>query len=117
MNVLRTPEERFGSLPNYPFAPHYVEIESADSNARVHYVDEGPQESQTVLLLHGEASWSFLYRRTIAALSAQRALFNVVFRERRGSRTASSSARGIFSRRTPRKSSRRSSWISRASYL
>lgn len=39
MNVLRTPEERFGSLPDYPFAPHCVEIESADGNARVHYVD------------------------------------------------------------------------------
>jgi haloalkane dehalogenase len=70
VNVLTTPEQRFGSLPDYPFEPHYVHIDGAEgSQARMHYVDEGPRQSEPVLLLHGEASWSFLYRTTIARVS------------------------------------------------
>jgi haloalkane dehalogenase len=61
MNVLRTPDERFHDLPDYPFSPNYVEV----SGLRIHYVDEGPQDAQVVLLLHGEPSWSFLYRHMI----------------------------------------------------
>jgi haloalkane dehalogenase len=66
MDALRTPDERFDSLPNYPFAPHYVNAPDADGGTlRVHYVDEGPADADPVLLLHGEPSWSFLYRKMI----------------------------------------------------
>ncbi|MCB0036398.1 MAG: haloalkane dehalogenase [Anaerolineales bacterium] len=61
MNILRTPEERFANLPGYPFAPHYLEVDGL----RIHYVDEGPRDGQVVLMLHGEPSWSFLYRHMI----------------------------------------------------
>jgi haloalkane dehalogenase len=61
MEILRTPDERFSNLPDYPFAPHYVEV----GGARIHYVDEGPKEAQPLLLLHGEPSWSYLYRKMI----------------------------------------------------
>lgn len=64
MPVIRTPDERFDNLPGYPFAPHYVEV----NGMRVHYVDEG--KGQTILCLHGEPSWSFLYRKMIPPLAA-----------------------------------------------
>lgn len=64
MDVLRTPDERFSNLPRFPFAPHYVEIRSL----RMHYVDEGPRDGEPVLLLHGEPSWSYLYRKMIPVL-------------------------------------------------
>ena len=64
MRVLRTPESRFEDLPGYPFAPHYVEIDGL----RMHYVDEGPQDAAPVLLLHGEPTWSYLYRKMIPPL-------------------------------------------------
>jgi haloalkane dehalogenase len=67
MNVLRTPEERFHNLPGYPFAPHYLDVEPG---LRMHYLDEGPPEGKTVLLLHGEPSWSYLYRKMIPVLTA-----------------------------------------------
>jgi haloalkane dehalogenase len=71
MNVLRTPEERFENLPGYPFAPHYVEVPSGDGgNLRVHYVDEGPRDAAPVLMLHGEPSWSYLYRKMIPIVTA-----------------------------------------------
>jgi haloalkane dehalogenase len=66
MNVLRTPDSRFDDLPGYAFAPHYVEIDGL----RVHYVDEGPPGAPPVLLLHGEPSWSFLYRKMVPILVA-----------------------------------------------
>jgi len=62
-SLLRTPEDRFAELPGFPFSPHYLEI----SGARVHYVDEG--EGEPVLCLHGEPSWSYLYRKIIVRLS------------------------------------------------
>ncbi|HXW39282.1 MAG TPA: haloalkane dehalogenase [Acidimicrobiales bacterium] len=65
MNLLRTPDERFESLPDYPFTPHYAEI--ADG-LRVHYVDEGKAAGPIVLLMHGEPSWSYLYRKMIPIL-------------------------------------------------
>ncbi len=61
MNILRTPEERFSNLPGYPFSPHYTEI----NDVRIHYVDEGPSNGSPVLMLHGEPSWSYLYRKMI----------------------------------------------------
>lgn len=63
MPVKRTPEERFQNLPGYPFAPHYVSI----NGARMHYVDEG--RGEVILCLHGEPSWSFLYRKLIRPLA------------------------------------------------
>jgi len=62
MAALRTPESRFENLPDYPFAPHYHTLRSG---LRMHYVDEGPRAGPAVLLLHGEPSWSYLYRKMI----------------------------------------------------
>jgi len=64
MKAVRTPDERFVDLPGYDFAPHYVEI----GGLRMHYVDEGPEDADPVLLLHGEPSWSYLYRKMIPPL-------------------------------------------------
>jgi haloalkane dehalogenase len=66
METLRTPDERFTDLPGYPFAPHYVEVDAL----RIHYVDEGPRAAPAVLLLHGEPSWSYLYRKMIPVIAA-----------------------------------------------
>lgn len=69
MDVLRTPDDRFADLPGFPFAPHYVEVPSGDGGTlRVHYLDEGPPDGEVVLLLHGEPSWSYLYRTMIPVL-------------------------------------------------
>ena len=65
MSVIRTPDERFSKLPDFPFAPHYIDV----NGLRVHYVDEG--KGETILCLHGEPSWSFLYRKMIASMSRQ----------------------------------------------
>ena len=67
MKLLRTPDDRFAALPGYPFAPHYVEI---TGGIRVHYLDEGPPTAAPVLLLHGEPSWSYLYRKMVPVLTA-----------------------------------------------
>ena len=68
--VWRTPDARFASLPDYPFAANYVDIADARLGAlRMHYVDENPRARRTVLLLHGEPSWSFLYRFMIPPLA------------------------------------------------
>lgn len=72
MKVLRTPDERFSGLPDYPYRPHYVEVPAGDGTGtlRVHYLDEGdPGAGETVLLLHGEPSWSFLYRKMVPPLA------------------------------------------------
>jgi haloalkane dehalogenase len=66
MDVLRTPDARFAGLPGYPFAPHYVEVDGL----RIHYLDEGPPAAAPVLLLHGEPSWSYLYRKMVPPLAA-----------------------------------------------
>ena len=72
MNILRTPDSAFDAIVDYPFAPHYAEISDADGSAmRLHYVDEGPRGAAPVLLMHGEPSWSYLYRKFIPALAAK----------------------------------------------
>lgn len=67
MTILRTPDERFANLPGYAFEPHYAQV---GEGLRMHYVDEGPRDAAPVLLLHGEPSWSFLYRKLIGPLVA-----------------------------------------------
>jgi haloalkane dehalogenase len=64
--VLRTPDERFQDLPGFEFEPNYEEI----SGYRVHYLDEGPSGGEPILLLHGEPTWSYLYRKMIPVLTA-----------------------------------------------
>jgi haloalkane dehalogenase len=74
--VARTPDERFVDLADYPFKPHCVTIDAGDgSKLRLHYVDERPSEpakasGETVLLLHGNPTWSYLYRHVISPLVA-----------------------------------------------
>ena len=63
INSIRTPEERFANLPDWPYAPNYLEWQGM----RIHYIDEGAGE--TILLLHGEPSWSYLYRKMIPSLA------------------------------------------------
>jgi haloalkane dehalogenase len=71
MQVLRTPEERFAGLADYPFAPHYLTVTDDDGTPlRIHYIDEGPRDAPPVLLMHGEPSWSYLYRKFVPALVA-----------------------------------------------
>ncbi|MCK9364036.1 MAG: haloalkane dehalogenase [Syntrophales bacterium] len=66
MKILRTPEERFKNLLNYPFESHYIEVPDTEGGTlRMHYLDEGPRDARIVLLMHGEPSWSFLYRKMI----------------------------------------------------
>lgn len=70
MGVLRTPDERFASLPGYPFEPQFVEVEADGIEpVRMHYVDAGPADGLPVLLVHGQPTWSYLYRKTIAVLA------------------------------------------------
>jgi haloalkane dehalogenase len=71
MQALRTPDERFANLPGYPYAPHYVEIDDLEGGRlRMHTVDEGPRRAAPVVLLHGEPTWSYLYRKMIPGLLA-----------------------------------------------
>src|SRR5690348_13760845 len=70
MEVLRTPDDRFANLAGYDFAPHYAEVNHQGTTLRVHYVDEGPREAAPVLLLHGEPSWCYLYRKMIPVITA-----------------------------------------------
>jgi len=69
MEALRTPEERFADLPDYPFEPNYAEVRDGEGGTlRVHYLDEGPSDAAPVLLVHGEPSWSYLYRHMVPIL-------------------------------------------------
>ncbi len=66
MQTLRTPDECFANLPGYDFSPNYLQIDDDDGGElRVHYVDEGNASADPVLMLHGEPSWSYLYRKMI----------------------------------------------------
>jgi haloalkane dehalogenase len=72
MKVLRTPEAAFEGVTDYPFAPHYLDVTDAlsSANLRVHYIDEGPRDAPVVLMMHGEPSWSYLYRKMVAPVVA-----------------------------------------------
>jgi haloalkane dehalogenase len=75
MDVLRTPEERFANLPGYSFAPHYIDDLNGYQGLRVHYIDEGGSAAQAdtqkvFLCLHGQPSWSYLYRKMIPVFAA-----------------------------------------------
>ena len=67
MEFLTTPDERFANLADYPFAPHY---QAVGDGLQMHYVDEGPRDGEVVLCLHGEPSWSYLYRTMIPVYAA-----------------------------------------------
>lgn len=72
MLVLRTPDERFAGLADWPFAPQYQVLAMASGDPlRLHYVDEGPLDGAVVLLMHGEPSWAYLYRKIIPPLVAK----------------------------------------------
>jgi haloalkane dehalogenase len=72
LKILRTPDARFANLPDFPFTPHYCEVRDSDGTAlRIYYLDEGPRDANPVLLMHGEPSWSFLYRKIVANLAAR----------------------------------------------
>lgn len=71
MTILRTPDKCFTGLQGFPYAPHYQTIEDPDlGSLRMHYVDAGPSDAEVVLCLHGEPSWSYLYRKMIPVFSA-----------------------------------------------
>ena len=70
MSVLRTPDERFADLPDYPFESHYVDVDADGiAPARMHYVDAGPAGAAVVLLVHGQPTWSYSYRKVIGVLA------------------------------------------------
>ena len=59
MKILRTPDECFANLPDWPFEPQYITITDADgTNIRVHHIDEGPRDAEPILLMHGTPTWS-----------------------------------------------------------
>ena len=72
MKVLRTPDAAFAGIDDFPFAPHYLDITDPGDGTklRVHYVDEGPRDAPVVLMMHGEPSWCYLYRKMIGPVVA-----------------------------------------------
>lgn len=71
VDILRTPDSRFDNLVGYPFEPHYLDVTAGGTGpVRMHYIDEGPRDGTPVLLLHGEPTWSYLYRTMIPPLVA-----------------------------------------------
>jgi haloalkane dehalogenase len=72
MDLLRTPDERFADLPDFGYEPHYADVPTGDGSGtlRMAWVEDGPADADPVLLLHGEPSWSFLYRTMIPPLVA-----------------------------------------------
>src|SRR5579875_2107765 len=63
---VRTADECFAALPAFPFEPHYADVDGL----RMHYIDEGPRHGDVVLLLHGQPTWAYLYRKMIPTLVA-----------------------------------------------
>ena len=72
METTRTPEDRFEGLPDWPYSPHFTEVDDGDGGRlRIHHVDEGPVDAAPVLCMHGEPSWSYLYRHMIPVFAAE----------------------------------------------
>ena len=70
MKVLRTPDERFIDLPDFPYEPHYTDIPDGDGGTlRIHHVEAGPADGPVVLCMHGQPTWSFLYRKMLPILA------------------------------------------------
>jgi len=70
VEVLRTPDARFANLPGWAFEPHYVELAGGEGGSlRMHYADEGPSSTAPVLMLHGEPSWAYLYRKMVPIIA------------------------------------------------
>lgn len=70
MEFVRTPDERFENLKDYPFAPNYAEADDSEGGKlRMHYLDEGPKDGEVILCMHGQPSWSYLYRNMIPILT------------------------------------------------
>jgi haloalkane dehalogenase len=70
VDTVRTPDDRFAALPDFAYPPHYAEVPDPDGGTlRMAWVEDGPADGEPVLLLHGEPSWSFLYRRMIPPLA------------------------------------------------
>ena len=70
MKDLRTPEKQFEDLVDWPYDPHYSEVPDGDGgNLRIHHAESGPSDAPTVLLLHGEPTWGFLYRNIMSGLA------------------------------------------------
>ncbi len=71
METLRTPDDRFENLPGYDFEPNYLDVPDGEGGQlRVHYIDEGPADANPVLMMHGEPSWAYLYRKMIPGIVA-----------------------------------------------
>jgi haloalkane dehalogenase len=68
MDCLRTPDEAFAGLPDFSFAPNYAEVPAGEARLRVHFLDEGARDAPVVVLMHGEPSWCFLYRKMLPVL-------------------------------------------------
>lgn len=69
MKILRTPDSCFDGLPDYNFAPHYTTVKADDGTPiRIHHIDEGPADAEPILLMHGNPTWSYLYRHMIPGL-------------------------------------------------
>ena len=69
MQILRTPEDQFAGVKDYPFAPHYTVVKTHDgSDLRIHHIDEGPVDGPVILCMHGQPVWSYLYARMIPHL-------------------------------------------------
>ena len=70
IKVLRTPDDRFGDLPDFSYEPLYTEVPDGDGGTlRIHHIDEGPADGPIVLCMHGQPTWSFLYRHMVPILA------------------------------------------------
>ena len=70
MDFNRTPDDRFGNLADFPFAPNYVDVDDTKGGKlRMHYVDEGPKDGPTVAMIHGNPTWSYMWRKLIPVLA------------------------------------------------
>jgi haloalkane dehalogenase len=72
MDILRTPDQRFAQLEDWPYAPRYCEVRDAEDGTviRIHHIDEGPRDADPILLMHGNPTWVYLYRKMIPVLLA-----------------------------------------------